>query len=192
MTFLKGKKRRLRLPAAIIIILIGFFSTPAAVDAAQEIQSVENDTSAAAVTDSSSDSGTIPFKLPIAGSNSLNILGLVGKTIGYLALIVLLIIGLVYFLKNFVYNKRESGAKGNAVKVLSSTYVSPKKSVLLIEAVGRVLLVSVTDSNMALLTEINKEEYAEFLQNNEVNSPKKELGLNQFNEVFTKVLKRSK
>ncbi|MCP4724345.1 MAG: flagellar biosynthetic protein FliO [bacterium] len=192
MTFFKGKKRRLRFPATLICLFIGMLIVSTVGFAAQEQQTAKTDSIETVTSDTTSNAEKLPFSFPVAGSGSLNILGLLGKTIGYLALIIILIIGLVYFLKKFVYNKNEKGVKGTAVKVLSSTFVSQKKSVLLIEAVGRVLLVSVTDSNMALLTEINKDEYDTYLENNVVEKPKKDIGMNQFNEVLSKVLKRSK
>jgi len=192
MTFFKGKKRSLRFPATLICLFIGMLIVSTVGFAAQEQQAAKTDSIETVTSDTTSNAEELPLSFPVAGSGSLNILGLLGKTIGYLALIIILIICLVYFLKKFVYNKNDKSTKGTAVKVLSSTFVSQKKSVLLIEAVGRVLLVSVTDSNMALLTEINKDEYDTYIENNAVEKPKKDIGLNQFNEVLSKVLKRSK
>lgn len=130
---------------------------------------------------------------PFAENSRLNFAGLLAKTLGYFMLIVFLIVVSVYLLRKFVYNKRDSNSSGSAIHILNSTYVGPKKSLLLVEAAGKILVLSSTDSQMNLITELKKEEYEEYIQGDR-RAPEKALRPpgSQFGEILRKFLKRAK
>lgn len=142
--------------------------------------------------DSIAAAGQEPVLFTLSGNNQFNIAGLIAKTIGYLLLIVVLILVAVYVLKRFVYNRRELSGYKRAIKVVSSTYIAPKKSLMLIEAAGRLLLLSVTDNGMNLITELKKEEYEEYLQSENADKPLSDPPGRQFGELLHRFLKRSK
>ncbi len=141
-------------------------------------------------TDSLSTSESEITQLPFQSSNQFNFIKLITKTSGYLAVIVALIFGLVYLMKKYVYNKKDSGVNAGAVRVISSTFVSPKKSIMMVEAIGRILLVSVTDSNMSLLTEMNKGDYDDFMENAAKEEKDSKTAVS-FTEMFSNILNRS-
>ena len=142
--------------------------------------------------DSLAAAGQAPVVFTLSGDNQFNIARLIAKTISYLLLIVVLIFGVVYVLKRFVYNRIEFSEYKRVIKVLSSTYIAPKKSLMLVEAAGRLLLLSVTDNGMNLITELKKEEYEEYLQTENADKSLSDSSGRQFREVLNKFLKRPK
>lgn len=133
---------------------------------------------------------SLPFLF--GGKNQLNFGALLAKAFGYFLLVVVLIFVLVYVLRKFVYNKRELSSRNKVIQVLSTTYVGPKKSLLLVEAAGRILVLSATESQMNLITELEKEEYEDFVQGSlSGNSDSNSTGI-QFGEILSKFLKRPK
>ena len=75
---------------------------------------------------------------------------------------------------------------------MRSTYVGPKKSLMLVEAAGRMLVISVTDSHMNLITELKKEEYEQFERQSESGKPVSSEAGSQFGDILGKLLKRPK
>lgn len=132
-----------------------------------------------------------PVGFSFGEATQIDMFGVVSKTIGYLLVIVVLIFGLVYFLKNFIYGKKGQKTTNSSVKVLNSTFISPKKSIMLVEAVGRILLVSVTDSNMSLLTEMNRDEYNEYIENQGTQETGRKTAV-PFTDMLKKVMKQGK
>ena len=153
-------------------------------------QSSENVASVQQESLTSAQSETAP--LPFSENSQFNFAALVAKTIGYLTLIVLLIILTVYVLKRFVYNKREFPGRGKAIQVLGSTYIGPKKSLMLVDAAGRILIISVTDAQMNLITELKKEEYEEYVKRENTEESISDASGNHFRDILHKYLKRPK
>ena len=149
-----------------------------------ENASVEQDPPASAQPES--------MPMPFAGNNPINFAGLLVKTIGYFLLIVLLIFLTIYVLKRFVYNRKGFSRQDTAIRVLSSTYVGPKKSLLLVEAAGRVLVISLTDTHMNLITELPKEEYEKYTQREAVEESTSQESVSQFGNTLQRLLKRPK
>ena len=133
-----------------------------------------------------------PVLVPFSGGSELNFTTLIAKTVGYFLLIIALIVLTVFMLKRFVYSKKSSAGKGQAIQVVSSTYVGPKKSLMLVEAAGRMLVISVTDSHMNLITELKKEEYEQFERQSESGKPVSSEAGSQFGDILGKLLKRPK
>jgi len=106
-----------------------------------------------------SDSVKTVFSAPAKKTTKSNfsITQYVGKFIGFLALIVLFFYGIVAMLRKGTMKKGRLGFLNSTklVEVLGTTYVSPKKSLLLIKAHEQVFLVSNTDTGMNLISEIN-------------------------------------
>ena len=125
-------------------------------------------------------------------ANQSNLTGLITKTAGYFLLIVALIFATVFLLKRFVYNRKSISGPGKAIQVVSSTYVGSKKSLMFVEIAGRMLVISVTDTTMNLITELKKEELEQY--ENRFDSEKSDPTeiRSQFGDIFSKLLKRPK
>ena len=93
--------------------------------------------------------------------------------IGFSLLIVaVLIIALVFFLKNFVYKRRGAQISDGLIRVIDTVYIAPKKSIQIIKALNRILIVGVTENQMQTLAEFKEEEIpTSFIENKkEVNT----------------------
>lgn len=176
----------------VVLGLLLFVTTASGQTVRQNSENQAADYSQIELQDSLAAVSQEPVVFTLSGDNQFNIVGLIAKTIGYLFLIVVLILGVVYVLRRFVYNKREFSEYKKVIKVLSSTYIAPKKSLTLIEAAGRLLLLSVTDTGMNLITELKKEEYEEYLQSGNVDKSLSDSAGRQFGELLHKLLKRPK
>lgn len=91
-------------------------------------------------------------------STNINFLGLFLKSVGALILIAVLIFVTVYFLRQIYKVKNGKGYSNNFVNIIGSTFLSPKKSIYLIEVCERILVLGVTDTDINILTEFNKDE----------------------------------
>lgn len=80
------------------------------------------------------------------------------RTIGALCLVFILILGLVFLLKRFAFQQRMPGLKNDAISILSSTFIAPKKSIHMIQVLNRVLIVGVTDAGISILSEFHENE----------------------------------
>jgi len=91
-------------------------------------------------------------------SNSTFSLGsYIGKFVAFLGVVLLLFYGAVTLMKKGVLKKGKLGFLNStkAVEVLNTTYVGPKKSLLLIKAHNQVFLVGSSDQGLQLVSEIN-------------------------------------
>lgn len=80
-----------------------------------------------------------------------------GKFVAFLGGVLLLFYLVVNVFKKGVINRGKMGFLNNTnlVEVLSTTYIAPKKSLMLIKAHKQVFLVSNTDQGMSFLSEVN-------------------------------------
>ena len=142
--------------------------------------------------DSLGESNIEPLPFSFGETNQINFGALLAKAFGYFLLVVVLIFASVYLLRKFVYNRREFTSRNKAIQVLSTTYVGPKKSLLLVEAAGKILVLSATESQMNLITELEKEAYEEFIRGSLEEKKVSNSAGNQFGEILSKFLKRPK
>ncbi|MFA7614050.1 MAG: flagellar biosynthetic protein FliO [Candidatus Caldatribacteriota bacterium] len=89
-------------------------------------------------------------------NNTFSFAGYAAKFTVFLALILGAFYGLVSIFKKGVFNKGKLGFLNNSqlIEVLSTTYISPKKSLSLIRAHKQIFLVSNSDSGISLISEI--------------------------------------
>jgi len=168
------------------------FAIIAALSIAAPIAAQETDGSTATA-DSSAQVASPRFNFDtLQGEGSINMGKTVGKMIGYLLLVIIMILGLVYFLKRFVYNRKDVLGKNSAIRILSSTYVAQKKSLLLVEVLDKLLILSVTDNNMNFVTELSREEYNAYINKyKDRESGDRTAGV-QFGDVLNRIFKRTK
>ena len=69
-------------------------------------------------------------------------------------IIVLLGLGVLYFLARRFLNRGITGSSDQPVRVLASHYVGVKKNIALVEVPGSVLVVGITNDRMSLLDKI--------------------------------------
>lgn len=85
------------------------------------------------------------------------------KLASALVLVIVCIYLGVWGLKKTMGKKYSGNRQYNALEVLETTYVAPKKSVSLVRVAGKAVLIGVTESQIAVLTELSREETAEVL-----------------------------
>jgi len=82
-----------------------------------------------------------------------------------LAIVIAILIGVMYLLKKYFY-RSSAVAGGNAViRPLGSYPLGPKNSLLLVEVLGQVLLLGISDRQLSLLTTITDPGSLESLKN---------------------------
>jgi flagellar biogenesis protein FliO len=81
----------------------------------------------------------------------------VGKFVAFLGLIILFFYGVMHAMKKGVLKKGKLGFLNdtNIVEVLNTTYLGPKKSLLLVKVHKQVFLLSSTDKGLEFLSELN-------------------------------------
>ncbi|MCH7886873.1 MAG: flagellar biosynthetic protein FliO [Candidatus Marinimicrobia bacterium] len=79
------------------------------------------------------------------------------RGIGALLLIMVLIYGFVWLLRYFMSKKSFGNPTSEYIRVVSTTYVAPKKSVALIQVYDKAVLIGITENSMNMLTELNKD-----------------------------------
>jgi len=65
---------------------------------------------------------------------------------------------LFYLFKKFVWKNGGLGGSGKAVRVLSTGFLGPKKSLALVEIPGEILVLGIADGHISLLSNIRDEE----------------------------------
>jgi len=116
--------------------------------------------------------GLIPLNIVLAAdkADSLTFSGLNGAGLSFwavlkifflLGVVILLIWAAVWALKK-LSPQVASGRAGGIVRILSTTYLGPKRAFILVEVLDRIMLVGITESDIRLLAEFNDaQEVAE-------------------------------
>jgi flagellar biogenesis protein FliO len=89
--------------------------------------------------------------------SSFSVMSYVGKFVAFLGVVLLLFYGVVTLMRKGVMKKGKLGFLNNQkmVEVLSTTYVAPKKSVMMVRAHNQVFLVGSSDAGLQPLGEIS-------------------------------------
>lgn len=92
------------------------------------------------------------------------------RVIFILGLILFLIFAAIWILKK-VSPGVMRGTQGNVIKILSSTYLGPKKALYLIEVFDRVILVGMTDNSVNALAEFtDRDKIGEYIERKSLKS----------------------
>jgi flagellar protein FliO/FliZ len=86
------------------------------------------------------------------------------KMLSALALVLGMMVFAVYGMKKFMNKTGPVGNNGEHIKILSTKYLGPKGSIMLLDVLGQVIVVGVTASSISLLTGITDEKSLEKLQ----------------------------
>lgn len=77
------------------------------------------------------------------------------KMMAALAVVLALMVGAMHLIKKYVYHAPAAANRNSMIQIISTCRLDPKISFLLIEVMGQVLLVGVSNQEMSLLTAIN-------------------------------------
>ena len=88
------------------------------------------------------------------------------KMLTTLAIVIAIMIGVMVLLKKYFYRSPASVGGNAMIHPLCSYPLGPKNSILLVEILGQVLLLGVSDHQMSLLTTITDPGSLERLKNN--------------------------
>lgn len=94
---------------------------------------------------------------PEKKAGGFSIASYVGKFVAFLGLILVFFYGVMHLMKKGVLKKGKLGFLNdtNIVEVLNTTYLGPKKSLLLVKVHKQVFLLSSTDKGLEFLSELN-------------------------------------
>jgi flagellar biogenesis protein FliO len=104
---------------------------------------------------------------PKASSASFSFATYIGKFIGFLCLVIVLFYGIAQLMRKGVLKKGRFNLFGDmpSVKVLSSTYVAPKKNLIMVQAHKQVFLIATSETGVHFLSEI--KDTAELIKSGE-------------------------
>jgi flagellar protein FliO/FliZ len=91
------------------------------------------------------------------------------KMLAALAIVIAMMIGAMYVFKKYFYQSPLAADRGSMIHIISSCHVGPKNSILLVEVLGQVLLLGVSEQQMSILTTIMDRESIENLKNSRMN-----------------------
>jgi len=81
-----------------------------------------------------------------------------------LAVILGLLLGVVYLLKRFLPNTTSGLVDNSIIQVISARYIGPKSSIMIVEILGKVVVIGVSSDKLSYITEISGEEAMEKLK----------------------------
>lgn len=87
------------------------------------------------------------------------------KMLAALALVIAMMIVVMVVLKKFFYQSPAALGGNSMIHVISSCHLGPKNSILLVEVLGQVILLGVSDHQMSILTTIKDTEAIENMKN---------------------------
>jgi flagellar biogenesis protein FliO len=89
--------------------------------------------------------------------SSFSLTGYIGKFVAFLGVVLLLFYGVVTLMKKGVLKKGKLGFLNSTkvIEVINTTYVGPKRSLMLIKAHNQVFLVANTEKGMEFLSEVD-------------------------------------
>lgn len=83
------------------------------------------------------------------------------KVVTALMIVLSLMLVTYYFVKKYLLKDGSLLGMDKQIKILSTSYIGPKKSINLVEVAGEILVLGVTATNINLLTKIENEEIVE-------------------------------
>jgi len=87
------------------------------------------------------------------------------KMLASLAVVIALMIGAMYLLKKYFYQP-SAAINGNAmIRIISTCHLNPKNSILLVDVLGQVMLLGVSNHQMSILGTITDPEALENFKN---------------------------
>jgi flagellar biosynthetic protein FliO len=85
------------------------------------------------------------------------------KLVSALVIVIVCIYAGVYLLKRLMGKRYSGNGQHNLLEVLETTYVAPKKSVSLLRVADKSVLVGISENQMTVLTELDRDQTREVL-----------------------------
>jgi flagellar biosynthetic protein FliO len=82
-----------------------------------------------------------------------------------LAIVIAMMIGAAYVLKKYFYRTPETINGNETINILSTRYLDPKNSILLVDVLGQIMLLGVSTNQISPLGTISDPEALENLNN---------------------------
>jgi len=100
---------------------------------------------------------SLESKLKSDGKSQIDWATYLGKFVGFLSLVILFFYGIMTLLKKGVIKKGKLGFLNDTkvVQVVNTTYLSPKRSIIMVKVHGQVFLLSNTENGISFLSEIH-------------------------------------
>jgi flagellar protein FliO/FliZ len=89
------------------------------------------------------------------------------KMISALAVVLGIMIGAMFFLRKFVRGTGTSLDDGNYIKIISTRYIGPKCSIMLMDVLNSILVVGIANNQITMLTTISDPKSLEQLKDSE-------------------------
>jgi len=87
------------------------------------------------------------------------------KMLASLALVIALMIGAMYLMKKYFYQSPSIVQGTGVINIISTRPIGPKNSIMLIEVLGKLILVSISGQQMSTLTTIEDPIAIEKMEN---------------------------
>lgn len=102
------------------------------------------------------DAVTATKSAPERDNSGFSLTTYVGKFVAFLALVLMLFYGIVHLMKKGVLKKGKLGFLNNTkvVEVLNTTYIAPKKSLIMVKAHNQVFLIGSCEKGLNLISEV--------------------------------------
>jgi flagellar protein FliO/FliZ len=96
--------------------------------------------------------------------SSLDVFASIIKMVAALALVLGLMIAAAYIMKKVMARAGSGAADEGIIKIVSTRYLGPKNSIMLLEVLGRIMVVGVSNHQMSMLATISDPEALEQLR----------------------------
>lgn len=80
------------------------------------------------------------------------------KMLTTLVVVIGLMIGAMVLMKKYFYQSPGTSESSDMIHVISSYYLGPKKSIMLVEVLGQIILLGVSDHQMSMLTTLTEPD----------------------------------
>jgi flagellar protein FliO/FliZ len=96
--------------------------------------------------------------------SSVDVFASIIKMMAALALVLGLMIAAAYVMKKIMARAGSGAADEGMIKIVSTRYLGPKNNIMLLEVLGRIMVVGVSNNQMSLLTTISDADALEQLR----------------------------
>jgi len=80
------------------------------------------------------------------------------KMLFALAVVIGIMLGAMYFFRRVLQQTPAGADAGQAINIVASRYLGPRSSIMLVEILGRVVVIGISHNQMSLLTTISDPE----------------------------------
>jgi len=85
--------------------------------------------------------------------------------LGALAIVIAMMIGAMYLMKKYFYQAPVASDGSAIIHIISTCHLGPKNSILLVEVLGQIMLLGVSNNQMSILATITDPGAMETLRN---------------------------